>query len=1171
MRCLAILLLLLTFSLTRSVALAQETLFLNWQPGQLKNDRYVLKATLTTSSLHSPLQADPIEKLPDLSAKPLHITARPGQSLTVCSDRVTGYSEGGVIGPELSTHGKLPKIMVTDWQTTLDLTLPFPCPDYESSSQPYHFRNVLRSDEPFMVVLGQSPKKRHKTSNHDPGKQEAPIMGLPFTLPESISLLSGSGDGSDSDDDNCFKRPPHLPMMDKVDLSLTLLPFIRLPPEWQASLPGINWYHWLVGEPDGEAGVTVMIRLNQSAPSFIHLSPWEYRQLAEKVLDAHQLLQWLAYKLSGRETLIQTLLGMMDLTNEQEVMDKTLSARLEEQLMVVLEQSDTNFSLEFETHLLAETLSNGERSKPPTNKLVRPPAASFGWAQKDNMPIYQVPVGKDQSCSASGADQSVSKSEATGFDTCRLNASPSPGAFSGTDNDGDDGATPPARGSYTCSSCGRTFLTFDLLKKHENDLHAPSFSSGQAESVACASDDIKKESSEAELLDAAASGNIEQVQALLAQGVSPSAMSEGGQTPLHLAAQYGHYKLARLLFKFSLPADGPLYTPMHSAAEGGFIDIMDFLIAHYDVNARSVDQITPMHMASIGGHVSAMEWLMDKGAEVAPCDEDGQTPMHYAAEGGHVPAMEWLMDKGAEVASRDKDGQTPMHYAAQGGHVPAMEWLMDKGAEIALRDKYGLTPMHYAAQGGHVPAMEWLMGKGAEVAPRDKDGPTPMHCAAQGGHVPAMEWLMDKGAKIASRDEDGQTPMHCAAQGGHVPAMEWLMDKGAKIASRDEDGQTPMHYAAEGGHVSAMEWLMDKGAEIASRDKHGLTPMHAAAEGGHVSAMALLQIRGAEINVGSERVWTPLSYSCFSGHLEATKWLLAHGANINLGRPPYHAAARGGHVNLMIWLKDNNYQTESKDKWTAMHSAALGNQIDAMEWLLAQGERLDARNKDGLTPIYAAAMVGSIDAMKWLAEKGANVMVITKNGRTLMHAAAASGDLATMEWLLSKGVSINTLSKDEKTPLHTAITGDVHTKVLKSTWNFDAIKWLLDHGADMKFGIPPYFEAVRSGDLDTIRWFEANNFSVKRDLNGWTPMHSAALNNNTDVMEHLLELGADVNALNKFGHTPLYEAARSRKLKAIEWLLGHGAKLRRGVSPLRAAEGNKRVMELLVYYQLRQQ
>lgn len=209
---LSALLLLCSVSLICSVSLAQETHLLHWQPSQLENNQQVLK-TCFTASVHQS------EKLSKVFAKPLRITGRLGQTLTVCGYGVTGYNEAEGTEPDLFIQGDLSRALMTDWQTTLDIKQPLSCPAYEASHQPYHFRNVIRSDQPFMVAFGERPEKRQKSSDLSSDKGSILITGLPSTLPNPVNLLSGTGYGSDSDDDNFFKRPPHLPMMGKGDFS----------------------------------------------------------------------------------------------------------------------------------------------------------------------------------------------------------------------------------------------------------------------------------------------------------------------------------------------------------------------------------------------------------------------------------------------------------------------------------------------------------------------------------------------------------------------------------------------------------------------------------------------------------------------------------------------------------------------------------------------------------------------------------------------------------------------------------------------------------------------------------------------------------------------------------------------------------------------------------------
>ena len=55
-----------------------------------------------------------------------------------------------------------------------------------------------------------------------------------------------------------------------------------------------------------------------------------------------------------------------------------------------------------------------------------------------------------------------------------------------------------------------------------------------------------------------------------------------------------------------------------------------------------------------------------------------------------------------------------------------------------------------------------------------------------------------------------------------------------------------------------------------------------------------------------------------------------------------------------------------------------------------------------------------------------------------------------------------------------------------------------------------------------------------------TLLHTACKNGNMKAVKHLLEIGADVNAKNNKGHTPLYYAQNNPKLAV--YLIAHGAR-----------------------------
>lgn len=63
-----------------------------------------------------------------------------------------------------------------------------------------------------------------------------------------------------------------------------------------------------------------------------------------------------------------------------------------------------------------------------------------------------------------------------------------------------------------------------------------------------------------------------------------------------------------------------------------------------------------------------------------------------------------------------------------------------------------------------------------------------------------------------------------------------------------------------------------------------------------------------------------------------------------------------------------------------------------------------------------------------------------------------------------------------------------------------------------------------------------------RDCWNSTPLHYSARGENVAILQHLIYMGADVDATNVFGNTPLHNAARNKRLKAVRTLLSHGAR-----------------------------
>jgi ankyrin repeat protein len=159
------------------------------------------------------------------------------------------------------------------------------------------------------------------------------------------------------------------------------------------------------------------------------------------------------------------------------------------------------------------------------------------------------------------------------------------------------------------------------------------------------------------LFEACAAGELERVERLLEEsaGGAPGVndYSADGWTPLHLAAYFGHAKIAELL------------------------------IAHHaDVLARSrgANGNTALHAALAGNHKFVAALLIGHGADVNAADAQGWRPLHLAAANNNMDAMKQLIAQGADVNAANGEAKTALTLATEKNHREAAVLLRRHGA-----------------------------------------------------------------------------------------------------------------------------------------------------------------------------------------------------------------------------------------------------------------------------------------------------------------------------------------------------------------------------------------------------------------------------------------------------------------------------------------------------------
>jgi len=134
---------------------------------------------------------------------------------------------------------------------------------------------------------------------------------------------------------------------------------------------------------------------------------------------------------------------------------------------------------------------------------------------------------------------------------------------------------------------------------------------------------------------------------------------------------------------------------LRDAAARGDVGEMERLIAAgANPNAfEGTGSNTPLQLAAVSGHAAAIAALLKAGAHVEGAHSNGWTPLMYAADLGHTAAMGALIAAGADVQYARNDGDTALHSASMWGHLDAARVLLEAGAKADVRNKHGKRPI----------------------------------------------------------------------------------------------------------------------------------------------------------------------------------------------------------------------------------------------------------------------------------------------------------------------------------------------------------------------------------------------------------------------------------------------------------------------------------------------
>ncbi|KAL7298633.1 hypothetical protein TKK_0008399 [Trichogramma kaykai] len=243
-------------------------------------------------------------------------------------------------------------------------------------------------------------------------------------------------------------------------------------------------------------------------------------------------------------------------------------------------------------------------------------------------------------------------------------------------------------------------------------------------------------------------GRYKVAELLLKNGADPNATLPDGWTPLHSICARGPDDESAAAFL------NVLFDYVN--------DKMQRTVPNVDAQNDSGD--TPLHLALERGHKKVAEWLLTNGAaDPNLANRRGSTALHVVCErsgDGDADSLRMLLELGSEghrpvlVDARDNEGNTPLHCALRRGHRDSVECLLRHDASPNVANVSRETPLHVVCNRDADDDLVRLFfeisdetQREVRLDARNKWGWTPLQLAAASLLPNVVEALLDRGAK----------------------------------------------------------------------------------------------------------------------------------------------------------------------------------------------------------------------------------------------------------------------------------------------------------------------------------------------------------------------------------------------------------------------------------------
>ena len=244
---------------------------------------------------------------------------------------------------------------------------------------------------------------------------------------------------------------------------------------------------------------------------------------------------------------------------------------------------------------------------------------------------------------------------------------------------------------------------------------------------------------------------------------------------------------------------------------------------------------------------------------------------------------------------------------------------------------------------------------------------------------------------------------------------------------------------------------------------------------------------------------------------------------------------------LQFW-NEMKHQVESNENktdfwkrivlWRAFQFSPVD--LAVVKYLCQHGADIYSKDLVGRSVLWFAASHGSLDLVKYFVCCGYDV----QNDMTAFHGAIESRSLEIVKYLCQHGADISSKDKAGRTALCLAVRQFCSLEIMKyfvedCCINLDLINISLE---------AVFHSAVDKDVLDIVDYLVEHGADVNsKNSYGTTILHSAVILGEPQIVKYLINRGADVNGMSDDGRTVLHLAIEKGVLDTVKCLVEHGA------------------------------